>query len=101
MTRSVIDRYPRLLRIGVPVAVLTFAFFISLSVSRHDAVHETATFAIRSTDILRPFVGEKRYVSLLSSYYQIHTAQDFYAFYDLLQQEAKANNVRLPNFKPL
>src|SRR5664280_2405003 len=51
LTRSLIDRYPRLLRIGVPVVLLTFAFFISLTVNRHDAIHETATFAVRSTDI--------------------------------------------------
>ena len=83
------------------ITCLAFTGMVLFSIGRHETVNRTVTYSIRSIDILRPYVDEKEYQTLLSQYYRIRTASAFYTFNQALVERAKLHNIELPEFEPL
>ncbi|MBU6391666.1 MAG: hypothetical protein KGQ83_05460, partial [Planctomycetes bacterium] len=76
------------LRWQATVVCLAFALAVMYGLQRHYAINKTVTYAIRSTDILRPKIGEQKYFELLAEFYQIRTAKQFYSFNEAIIQQA-------------
>lgn len=83
------------------VASFAFALFVFYSVARHQATNHITTYSIQSMDILRPYIGEQKYILFRSNFLQIKSADQFERFNLSLIQEAKASGVSLPDFEPL
>jgi len=83
--------------------LLTFAFIVMsfYSVGRHGAINQITTYSIQSLNILRPFVGEKKYLLLKSEFFLIRSFDQFADFNSLIIREANANNLNLPVYEPL
>lgn len=78
--------------------ILIISFF---SISTFSYSSEVKSYAFHSMEILRPYVGENKYLYLKSQYYQIHSEADFLDFNEALKEESKAHSVTIPNFKPI
>lgn len=83
------------------VAALALALTTLYAVGRHDAVNRTATYTLRSLEVLRPHIGEQKYFLLLSQFYQVRSAQQFQVLNTSLVEQARSFNVILPEFVPL
>ncbi len=83
------------------VAALALSLTTLYSVGRHEAVNKTATYALRSLDVLRPHIGEQKYLGLLSQLYQVRSAAQFQDLNKSLVEQAQSFNVSLPEFVPL
>lgn len=85
----------------VVVGTVAFTLSIFYVVGRHNAVNRTTTYAVRSMEILRPHIGEQKYLSMMSEFYQIRSAEQFQIFNSSLVGQAQSFGVTLPEFKPL
>ena len=83
------------------VASIAFALMVFYSVARHQATNQITTYSIQSMDILRPYIGEEKYILFRSNFLLIKSADQFERFNLSLIQEAKAGGVSLPDFEPL
>lgn len=83
------------------VASFSFSLFIMYTIGRHETVNNITTYSTQSLEIIRPYVDEKKYHLLKSTYFQIKSAAQFEKFNSSLQKEAKASNVTLPYYDPL
>jgi hypothetical protein len=83
------------------ITVITFSLFSFVATARDEAVNNTATYAIHSINILRPRIGEQMYIEMLSDFYQIRTAQQFYTFNKILIQQSRLHGLTLRKFEPL
>ncbi len=73
--------------------LLVFSFF---GLSKTDYSQEIKYYSFHSMEILRPYIGENKYLSLKSSYYQIASSTQFQAFNKKLVEAAKKSKVILP-----
>jgi hypothetical protein len=80
---------------------ISISLLIFYSVNKHEAINNITTYSIRSLDTLRPYIGDQFYLKLLSDFYQIRTASQFYQFNQNLITLSKTKNVVLPEFNPL
>jgi len=85
------------------ILALTIAVFFSTSFSslkiRH--INETITFSLASIEIVRPLVGEQKYIDLRSRYFSMRSSKDFHSIYDELVKAAKEGQLKLPDYEPL
>lgn len=82
------------------IASTAFMYLVLFSVGRHDAINRITTYSMQSMEILRPYIGEQKYLFLKSEYLQIKSADEFIQFNASIVEKAKENSVSLPNFKP-
>lgn len=80
------------------VAVFFGTMFESLRI-RH--INETITFSLASIEIVRPHIGEERYVDLRSRYFAMRTTKDFRAIYEEVVDASKDSHRQLPDYEPL
>ena len=89
----------------VKLIMLIFAIASSVGMSfimqQHHIANSTITHVIRSSDILRPYIGETDYRKLLSDFYQIKTAEEFYLLNQKIVELGKKHNVKLTEINPL
>ena len=83
------------------IASLSFSLFVFISVNKGEAINKTVTYSTRSLDILRPHIGDEMYYKMLSEFYQIRSASQFYSFNRTLITLSKSKSVVLPVFSPL
>ena len=85
------------------ILALTIAVFFATSFSslriRH--INETITFSLASTEIVRPLIGEQKYIDLRSRYFSMRSSKDFRAIYDELVKAAKEGHLKLPDYEHL
>jgi hypothetical protein len=80
------------------VAMFFGTAFASLRL-RH--VNETITYSLSSFEIVRPIVGEARYVDLRARFYSMRTASEFQTIYVEVTSAAKRGGRALPLYDPL
>ena len=85
----------------IVIASLSFSLFMFISVNKHEAINKTLTYSTRSLDILRPHIGDEVYFKMLSEFYQIKTASQFYSFNRALITLSTSKSVVFPVFSPL
>ena len=78
------------------VCALSFSLMVSIAMGRHEAVERTVTYAVRSTDILRPYIGDHQYFLLISDFYQVRSRKEFDAFNEQVVRLAKEHGRTLP-----
>ncbi len=89
------------LQLAALIASVAFMYMTLFAVGRHDTINRITTYSMQSMEILRPHIGEQKYLLLKSEYLQIKSADEFVQFNDSIVQKAKANSLSLPDFKPL
>jgi hypothetical protein len=83
------------------IGCLSLMILMASGVKRQEQVNKITTYSLRSLDILRPYFGEEKYIKMLSDYYQISNASQFYLFNNKIMHDANIYGVKLPEFKPL
>lgn len=84
--------------LALTLTVLVLSIFI---VSKVSYTNRVITYSIRSLDVVKPFVGDKKHALLLSQFYQVRDTDDYDAFHDLIKTIARENELRLPENEPL
>ena len=79
---------------GLLMGSLLFAFSIFTLSFKHYA-YEIKQYSFHSLEVLRPYIGERKYLLLKSQYYQISSTQDFNNFNSLLIDISKEHNIEL------
>ena len=98
--RRLLALHRRWLELAVLVSAIAFSLSIFVAIGKHEAVKRTATYALRSLDIVRPFVGEPHYHLLVSEFYRIRTATDFTEFHAKVRSAANDHKLVLPEYEP-
>ena len=80
---------------------VAITFGTSFASLRFRHINETITFSLASFEIVRPFVGESKYIDLRSRYYAMRTAKEFQAIYAEITAAAKEHGRQLPDYEPL
>lgn len=80
------------------IAVTLGTAFTSLRL-RH--INETITFSLASFEIIRPYIGESKYIELRSRYFSMRTTAEFHSIYSEIVNVAKEHSQRLPDYSPL
>lgn len=80
------------------VCALAFSLMVSVRMGGHEAVERTVTYAVRSTDILRPYIGDHQYFLLISDFYQVRSRKQFDAFNEQVVRLAKEHGRTLRFF---
>ena len=83
---------------GLTIAVMFGTMFSALRL-RH--INETITYTLASFEIVRPSVGEAKYVELRSRYFAMRTAAEFQAIHEEVLAVAKQQGRILPAYEPL
>lgn len=85
------------------IVLLTAVIFVTVMFSslrlRH--INETITYSLATFEIVRPYVGEDRYVQYRSRYFSMRTATEFEAIHSEIVQVAREKKLRLPEYQPL
>ena len=83
---------------GVTLSVI---IFITFSVLRHNYINKTVTYSIKSMEIIKPYISNKKYLLLRSQYFLISNTIEFKEFNKKINDLAKENKLKLHIFKPL
>lgn len=83
--------------------VLFGAMFIStlFSLARLSAVDYIRSYSHQNMEIVRPYIGERKYIQLRSKYSQIRTRGDFDKFLADLYEAAQSENIVIQQFNPI
>ena len=80
----------------ISLFLIGFGVFL---LSKSDYIQKTISYSYRSLEILRPFIGEKKYIELKSDYYQVDSSNLFTAFNLKIKLLSKQHKVKLPEFE--
>jgi integral membrane sensor domain MASE1 len=85
------------------IYALTFIVIaqVLFSALRLRHVNETITYSLASFEIIRPYVGEDKYLLYRSRYFSMRSANDFYVLQEEISVIAKTYNLPLPVYEPL
>ncbi|MEQ1741779.1 MAG: hypothetical protein ABL869_04670 [Candidatus Nitrotoga sp.] len=78
----------------------TGAFFIVaiFSLSTAATIQQIRMYSVKQMEIVRPYMGEDKYLQLRSEYLRIKTKTDFDKFIDKLNSSAKSASISLEKF---
>lgn len=86
-------------------ALLHFAIFLAALLilfmyfsSRLSYIHKASTNSHINLEIIRPYIGEQKYLELRSSFFQIKTKKDFDIFEEKINNHSKDKNLNLLKF---
>lgn len=85
------------------IKILTLSVMISCLIiaSKLSYTNRVVTYSTRSLDIVKPYIPESEYDTLVSYYYQVRNADDYSHFNEKIKKIAKDNSLRLPENAPL
>ena len=83
---------------ALAIAVTFGSLFSGLRL-RH--INETITYSLASLEIIRPTVGEVKYIELRSRYYSMRTTSEFRSLNREITEAAIVKNRKLPAYEPL
>jgi hypothetical protein len=83
--------------------ILSIAFLVMTSflLEQHQVANSVITHVVRSSEILRPYVGEVEYRRILSDFYQIQSAEEFYLIHKELLELGEKHKVIFSDFDAL
>lgn len=67
-------------------------------VTRYDAINTIRSYSQQQMEVLRPYIGEEKYLRLRSDYLQIQNKHDFEKFLLNLYKDSESANIKINKF---
>lgn len=78
----------------------SFLIVVFFMLTRQGAVHEIQIYSVKQMEILRPYIGEEKYLLLRSDYSRMKNKEDFESFLAKLNASAKSASISIETFGP-